>query len=312
MAFPSSSTNCLTRKFFSLLLLVSGAVVLTSGDAVADQIAYVTGGTTIWAWDTTTNTVTSVDNTGVGLDSLMFDAQGNIVYDSYSGGTVGRYNVTTQVNTSVTGSFAGPADMALEPGGTSALISDAGGTTISRVNLTTSAASGSLSVGARPDGVTYDNAGHLFAVLGLNEVAQIDPVTGAILKTISTPDQPDGLTFDPTTGMLYVASDGGGFYTIPTDLSTATFTSVPGEVFDGIASSGSDLLFVIRNTGGLEFDLSTMTTVETSPFISGADDIAPLAGLGAPPTGVPEPLTLSLFAAGLVGAVAMRRRNSKA
>jgi hypothetical protein len=309
MAFPSSSRNCLTRKFFSLMLLISGVVVLTSGDAVADQIAYVTGGTTIWAWDTTTNTVTSVDNTGVGLDSLMFDAQGNIVYDSFSGGTVGRYNVTTHVNSSVTGSFAGPADMALEPSGTSALISDAGGTTISRVNLTTSAAIGSLSVGARPDGVTYDNAGNLFAVLGLNEVAQIDPVTGAILKTISTPNQPDGLTFDPTTGMLYVASDGGGFYTVPTNLSTATFTSIPGEVFDGIASSGNDLLFVIRNTGGLEYDLSTMTTVETSPFISGADDIAPLAGLGAPPTGVPEPLTLSLFGAGLAGAVAMRRKK---
>jgi hypothetical protein len=311
MAFPSSSTNCLARKFFSLLLLISGAVVLTSGDAVADQIAYITGGTTIWAWDTTTNTVTSVDSTGMGLDSLMFDAQGNIVYDSFSGGTVGRFNVTTLVNSSVTGSFAGPADMALEPGGTSALISDAGGTTISRVNLTTSTAIGSLSVGARPDGVTYDNAGNLFAVLGLNEVAQINPVTGAILKTISTPNQPDGLTFDPTTGMLYVASDGGGFYTLPTNLSTATFTSIPGEVFDGIASSGNDLLFVIRNNGGLEYDLSTMTTVETSPFISGADDIAPLAGLGAPPTGVPEPLTLSLFGAGLAGAIAIRRRNKK-
>lgn len=313
MGYPSSCTNCLTRKgkFFSLLLLISGALALTSGDAVADQIAYITGGTTIWAWDTNTNTVTSVDNTGTALDSLMFDAQGNIVYDSYSGGTVGRYNLTTHANTSVSGSFAGPADMALEPSGTSALISNAAGTTISRVNLTTSAAIGSLSVGARPDGVIYDNAGHLFAVLGLNEVAQIDPTTGAIIKTISTPDQPDGLTFDPTTGMLYVASDGGGFYTIPTNLSTATFTAVPGEVFDGIASVGNDLLFVIRGTGGLEYSLTTMSVVETSPGIAGADDIAPLAGLGSP-TPVPEPLTLSLFAAGLVGAVAMRRRNSKA
>ena len=132
--------------------------------------------------------------------------------------------------------------MALEPGGTTALISNAGGTTISRVNLLTSAATGSLSVGARPDGIAYDNAGNLFAVLGLDEVAQIDPVTGAILKTISTPNQPDGLTFDPTTGLLYVASDGGGFYTIPTSLSTATFTSIPGDVFDGIASVGGELL----------------------------------------------------------------------
>jgi hypothetical protein len=312
MGFPSKAANrrLSSRKIFALLFVISGAFVLTPRDANADQIVNITGGDNIWAWDTNTNTVSSVDNAGVGLDSLMFDAQGNIVYDSYGSSVVGRFNVTTLANTSVTGIFSGPADMALEPGGTSALISNANGTTISRVNLSTSAAIGSLSVGARPDGVTYDNAGHLFAVLGLNRVAQIDPITGAILNSISTPNQPDGLTFDATTGKLYVASDGGGFYTLPTDLSSATFTSVPGMVFDGIASSGNDLFFVIRNTGGLLFDLTSMSTVETSPFIAGADDIAPVAGLGAPPP-VPEPITISLFGAGLAGLVAVRRRKAK-
>ena len=83
MGFPSSSANRRTRKpkIFSLWFLISGALVLTSGDALADQIAYITGNTTIWAWDVTANTVTSVDNTGTGLDSLIFDPQGNIVYD---------------------------------------------------------------------------------------------------------------------------------------------------------------------------------------------------------------------------------------
>ena len=311
MTFPSSTKNCLTRKRkFLSMLLVSGAIALTSGNAVANQIAYITGDNTISAWDVTTNTLTTVDTPSVDLDSLMFDTHGNIVYDSFSSSVVGRFNVTTKVNTSVTGTFVGPADMALEPGGTTALISNAGGTTISRIDLTTSAAIGSLSVGLRPDGIIYDNAGHLFAVLGLNEVAEIDPITGAIIKSVSTPDQPDGLTFDATTGKLYAASDGGGFYTISTDLSTATFTSVPGEVFDGIASVGNELLFVVRNTGGLEYDLTTNSVVETSGLIAGADDIAPLAGLGGP-VPVPEPLTLSLFGAGLAGAVALRRRKKK-
>ena len=304
------------RGISPLLLVLAGALALTPRDAVAAPIAYITGGTDIWSWNTTTNTISILTNTGTGLDSLMFDAQGNIVFDSFGGSTVGRFNVTTMLTTPVIGSFAGPADMALEPGGTSALISNASGTTISRVNLTTSTASGSLSVGARPDGVTYDNAGHLFVVLGLNRVAQIDPTTGAVIKSISTPNQPDGLTFDATTGLLYVASDGGGFYVVPTDLSSATFTAVAGSpVFDGIASNGNNLYFVIRNTGGLLYDLVTHSVVETSPFIAGADDIAPLAGLGSQqPQGVPEPASIGILSTGLllIATTARRRRRRAA
>lgn len=186
-----------------LLLAAAGAAPITPRDArAADQFAYISGDTDIWSWNTTTNGVSVLTNTGTGLDSLMFDPQVNIVYGSFGGGTVGRYNVTTHANTSVTGSFTGPADMALEPGGTTALISNAAGTTISRISLSTSSAIGSLSVGTRPDGLAYDGAGHLFAVLGLTEVAQLNPTTGAIIKTISTPDQPDGLTYDATTGKL--------------------------------------------------------------------------------------------------------------
>ena len=166
------------RRISPLLLALAGAAAIAPHAAVADQIAYISGGPDIWSWDTTTNTVSVLTGTPISaLDSLMFDPQGNIIYDG--SGTVGRYNVTTKVNTSVIGKFAGPADMALEPGGASALISNSLGTTISRVNLATSSAIGSLSVGARPDGVVYDSARALFAVLGGSEVAQIDPVTGA-------------------------------------------------------------------------------------------------------------------------------------
>lgn len=293
------------------LIFAACALAIAVRPAVADQLAYITGGADIWTWDTTTNSVSVLTNPGIGgLDSIIFDAQGNIVVNSFSNSLVDRYNLTTGVNTPVTGSFVGPADMALEPGGTSLLISNAADGSIARVNLTTSSEVGSLNVGLRPDGLAYDNAGHLFAVLGLNSVAQIDPLTGAIIKTIATPLAPDGLTFDATTGKLYVASDDGGFYVVPTDLSSATFVPVAGSpVFDGIASSGNDLYFAVRGTGGMLTDTSG-TILEISPGIPGADDIAPVAGLGSP-TSVPEPPSLALFGSAVLGFWLVQRRKRR-
>jgi hypothetical protein len=300
----------ISRSAFAALVLF-GLVATIARPADATPIAYITGGNSIWAWNTNTNSVSLVTNTGGGVDSLIFDPQGNIVYSQICCNALGRFNTSTLTN-SILNNAAGPgvADMTLEPGGNSLLVSDAFGTTIGRLNLTTLGMS-FLNVGTRPDGLAYDNNGHLFAVLGLNSVAQIDPTTGAIIKSISTPNQPDGLTFDATTGMLYVASDGGGFYTVPTDLSSATFTSVltpsgAGYVFDGIASDDNLLLFVVRGQGGLLYDLNTHTVLETSPFISGADDIAPVTGLGAPVTAAPEPATFALLGSGLI-ALARRR-----
>src|SRR5215469_12528454 len=278
-----SPTTLRRRSWPVCLIFAAGALAIAVRPAVAaDQLAYITGGVDIWTWDTTTNTVSVLTNPGIGgLDSIIFDAQGNIVVNNFGSSLVDRYNVTTHVNTPVTGSFIGPADMALEPGGGTVLISNASDSSIARVNLTTSSVIGTLSVGARPDGLAYDNAGNLFAVLGLNSVAQINPVTGAILKVISTPNQPDGLTFDAATGKLYVASDGGGFYVVPTDLSSATFVPVAGApVFDGIASSGNDLYFAVRGSSGMLTDING-TILEISPSIPGADDIAPVAGLGS-------------------------------
>jgi hypothetical protein len=294
-----------------LLGLLTFLAVTPSSHA---ETAYVTGGSFIYRWDTATNTVTPVVSSadGGGIDSLIFDGQAeNIIYSIIGTSSIGIYNLNTGSNRILArgGNFTGVADMALEPGGATFLVSNAFDGSIDRVNIATGAVSTLYNGGLRPDGVTYDNSGHLFAVLNLNEVAQLDPTTGAVLKTIATPNQPDGLTFDELTGKLYVSSDGGGFYTLPTDLSSAPFTPVSGSpVFDGMASNGNLLYFVVRDQGALIYDLNTGAITIRSPSIPGADDIAPLTGLGSP---VPEPSPIVLLSAGLaILAVGARRRKA--
>lgn len=304
------SLLCSVGQFAAVFGALAFAAV---APAHADTVAYVSGGTSITAWDTTTNTTSFVTTsaTGGSIDSLIFDTSGDLLYSIIGSASIGKYNLTTHSNTVLSsgGNLNGVADMALDPGGATFLVSNAFGGSIDRVNVTTGAKT-TLYNGLRPDGLAYDNSGHLFAVLDLSEVAELDPTTGAVLKTISTPTQPDGLTFDATTGKLYVSSDGGGFYTVNTNLTSAVFTSVSGlPVFDGIASAGETLYFVVRGTSGLQYDLTTGTTTKVSPFILGADDIAPVAGLGSN-SGVPEPRGYALLGIGLLGfAVLVRRRS---
>src|SRR5438046_2803824 len=118
-------------------LLLGSLILLADTRTSHAALAYITGGTTISAWDTSTNTVSTVvpSADGGSIDSLVFDTNGNIIYSIIGTSKLGVYNTITHTNhiLATTGPDAlgpGVADMALDPSGTSVLVSNAFGTTI--------------------------------------------------------------------------------------------------------------------------------------------------------------------------------------
>jgi hypothetical protein len=299
---------------------LAGWVLASAGAPAMGEMLFVTSQPStspgILRVDTSTNVVTTVFHTTGRPDSLIFDTHGNLVYTTVDQNpSVNILNLSTGSSRVIAGGFTQARDMTLEPGGSSVLVSDFLGNRIDRVNLNTGVKSVLANV-SRPDGITYDNAGHVFAVInrsGPNQsVVQLDPTTGSIIKSLnlsSLTNNGDGITFDPFTGRLWVGfNDGpGGVIEIPTSLTGATVFSSRGTTFaDGLEADGQGHIFIANVFSNpervAEFDITSGVFTQLTSVVA-IDDLAPIVGLGAP---VPEPGSLALFGLGVGGLAAYR------
>ncbi len=232
-------------------------------------------------------------------DSLIFDTTGKIIYTALSAAQVRTYDPSNPnplladsvIKTLPAGSS--PADLVLEPSGQTILVSLSTGHEIDRITLASHSIINQFSQSDNPEGLAYDNAGRLFACIGISTtgsyVAQLNPSTGTVVNQTSNLNSVDGLTYDPFSHMLYAASRyGDTVYQInPNNFSWVDLQSMHGWTgvpqLDGIASDGSGHIFVASpgsNAGGTgsvyDIDLinSTFTLVK---FVSnGLDDLAPV------------------------------------
>jgi sugar lactone lactonase YvrE len=295
------------------LAAVIVAVTLFLTPAAWSQNLYATGegSEELMEVSMTTGVVTVLTHLSARPDSLIVDSQGRLLYTSGSSstGTVSRFDPTANTNTIIATGLNSPHELIFDPGQATILVSNSGLGQIVRINLASGAVTPLLSKQGTVDGLAYDGAGHLFAVVNHHtQIVQVDPTSGAILNTLTVITNPpngldglSGLTYDPYSAQLWATDTGGGatcangascLVEIPTSLSSFTFFQagvMPTP--EGIIADGQGKLFIGAGTVKVfEYSIPTGTMTATVKVPS-VFDVAP----GPPATVVPA---VNLYATG--------------
>ncbi|MGA2442644.1 MAG: PEP-CTERM sorting domain-containing protein [Tepidisphaeraceae bacterium] len=301
------------NSHFAVCLFVFGVGFASVAQAVT---IYATSyeGQAIYKCDTVTNTNTLVHSTASAgnPDSLLFDPAGRIIYSATANGTIHSYNPVGNLDTTL--AFASnPVDLALDPSGTTFLVSDIGSPSLTRIPVAGGAPT-LLVNGSYDGGIAYANA-NLFAIANHTEVDQLNPTTGALLNS-SIPNallDLDGMTYDPLTQHLW-ATDLNNGSLVEFDPAALTYSvhALPSYFGgslepDGIISDGAGTLyFASRKAFSIySYDIAT-ATITAHNQVFGVDDLAPIIGPGSLES-VPEPASLVSLAVG--AALLLRRRN---
>jgi hypothetical protein len=261
--------------------------------------------------NTATNTVSNLIADADAPRGLTFTNPNNIVYTNFFTGKLDDYNLTTHTSSVLATVSSGGVYLTLDPSGKS-VVFGVGGAGIDRINLSTHALT-NVSSSPDPRGLAYDSAGHLFAVLGPNELAQINPLSGTVIASIALPGTgsagSNGLAFDPVSGELFVTDDTNnlsarGLYEVPTDLASATLVNT--DVFaNGLTADGKGNVWIAGNNNLEEYN--TTTDKLTIGASDGLFDVAIAPAAVTNPNPTPEPASLLLLGIGL-GAVGVLRK----
>jgi hypothetical protein len=179
------------------------------------------------------------------------------------------------------------------------------GEVTSETNVTGSAAPSWLPASTYADGTIVNDAPNFRDVIaqnggpgtGTNTIVFSQPILDPVMSIWSLGSGGDNANYTFTQSEPYQIVAGG-----PSDEYGGGPLVPNGSAYSVTGSEANGTLYFVGTYSEITF---TNTNFENwYGFTIGVDGIAP-------PSGVPEPITLSIFGAGLAGAAAMRRRKAK-
>jgi hypothetical protein len=308
----------------SLAALLSSASFLCSGAQATEfnGTAFFTdfGNGTVHSVDYSYDDVLHVFTTGApnliatlpGADGIVFAPNGNLLVGGQ--GTNHVFNVNPTPGTFTSASTTTPSfHLTLAPDGQSVYTSNFGGPLVQvpLSNFGTAIPPNITSVTGGDGGLTQIAfaAGRTFYVNGspncCGNVGTIDLNTGVTTRLASSVTAAHGIIFDPSSGLIDLFGGGNVATLNPNTLAVSAsvhFPNAPGDFDQGAPDGFGHAL--IAGSGGLTFIDYEGTSILTPNFVTfrsgfgNIDDIAPLSGIGAPPT-VPGPIA----GAGLPGLI---------
>jgi hypothetical protein len=323
-----------------LIRLLGSAAIVTmiaapaSAATFSGDLFYTTynGGQNVWKLTWSYNDLSHVfsasSGTNIastnGADGIIFAPNGNLLVGGQGAGTVNEVNPTTGAIVHVFSSGSSATyHLALDPTGTKVYTSDFEGP-LDILPFPLGAGTAHTVTGG-DTGVTqiaFGDAGAVFYVdgnpNGFGDLGLINLSTYVTTKLYASVTPAHGLIYDPYTDLITMFGDG---YTGTMNATNGTGLKVSSTQFtsdfDQGAVDGHGHALVAGNNGVTFLDYSISHDITHPDYYttifgySYIDDVAPLVGAGSRTTPTPEPVTLSLFGAGVAGIAALRRRRKK-
>jgi len=197
----------------------------------------------------------STDNSTVVAASLNT----NGLNGTFSGNASGPGVPTVTGNITVGSS---PFNVAFNPAGTLAYVTNTGGNEVSVIDTATGTVTDTISVGSAPFGVAFNPAGTLAYVANYssNTVSVIDTASGTVTVTISVGSNPFSVAFNPAGTLAYVTNSGSASVSvIDTASGTVTVTISVGSDPFGVAFNPAGTLAYVTNLAS-----STVSVIDTA------------------------------------------------